>query len=69
MRSIETGSAVAIPTAMPRSRAIASRRLSALSIAAGVEAASSTTSALAKDALAAPASWVATLRGDVPSSK
>ncbi len=69
MRSIETGSAVATPTAMPRSRAMVSRRVSAASMPAGVGAASSTMSALAKGALLAPAIWLATLRGEVPSSK
>src|SRR5215831_8962489 len=69
MRSIEAGSAEAVPMALPRSRAIASRRASAASIAAWVGAASSTTSALAKGTLVAPAIWFATLRADEPSSK
>src|SRR5215813_1416065 len=69
MRSMEAGNAVAVPTAMPRSRAMASRRVSAASMAVGVGSASSTMSALANGALLAPAIWLATLRAEVPSSK
>src|SRR3954447_16417808 len=64
-RSIETGRALAYPTARPRSRAIVSSRLSARSMSTAVGTASSATSALAKERLLAPAIWLARLRAEV----
>src|SRR5712691_5593696 len=55
MRAIDTGSALAMPTASPESRAIDSRRDSARSISSGVGTASSTTFALTNGRLLAPA--------------
>jgi len=69
MRSIEIGSAPAMPTALPRSRAIASSRASARSISVALGTASIATSDLAKRTLAAPAIWPAKLRCAEPSSR
>src|SRR5438876_8753545 len=68
MRSIDAGSAVATPTAVPRSRASASRRVSARSMLTGVGTESSTMSALANGRLLALENWPARLRGEEPSS-
>ncbi len=68
MRAMVAGCAVAMPTAVPFSRASISSRASAWSISTGVGTASSTMSVLAKGRLWLPAIWPATLRGDEPSS-
>src|SRR5215831_14861856 len=64
MRSIETGSALAVPMAVPRSRAIVSSRPNARSLSAAVATASMVTSDLAKATLLAPGIWLAKLRGE-----
>src|SRR2546423_6979772 len=68
IRSIEIGSAEAIPTAVPRSLARFSSLASARSISTAVGTASIATSALANGMPWLPAREAATLRG-VPSSK
>src|SRR5262245_2593460 len=68
MRSIEAGTADAMPAAAPRSRAAASSRASALSTCAAVGTPSRMTSAFANGRLLAPAICGARLRGDEPSS-
>ncbi len=69
IRSIETGSADADPTATPRSLARLSSFASAWSISAGVGTASMMASLLANGAPRLVASAGATLRGADPSSK
>src|SRR5262249_18867960 len=69
IRALGRGSGAGMPTGIPPSRASPSRRASARSISFGVGTVSSTTLALAKGRLLAPAIWPARLRGEELSSR